>query len=125
MKDRLTEEEEQQERRATWEGVGFRAKHVARIWATLDAARADLAAERDKSRAAEVVIELQGMERDSSIRTLKAALAAEREARERAHAALCNARMALEDISANAQWKPSAWPARRARRAIADLEEVR
>ena len=93
MTDRLTEEEEQQERRATWEGVGFRAKHVARIWATLDAARADLAAER--------------------------------EARERAHAALCNARMALEDISANAQWKPSAWPARRARRAIADLEEVR
>ena len=52
--------------------------------------QADLAAERDKSRAAEVVIELHrkrgqgllsGMERDSSIRTLKADLASEREAR--------------------------------------------
>ena len=62
--------------------------------------QADLAAERDKSRAAEVVIELHrkrgqgllsGMERDSSIRTLKADLAAEREAMAQAQAAIDSA----------------------------------
>ena len=51
----------------------------------------------------------------SFVGTLTADLAAEREARGRAV-------MALVDIKANAHWKPSAWPADRARRVIADLE---
>ena len=78
MSDRLGKGEER-----TWR-ANLRHVHneaLDRIWATLDAVRADLAAER--------------------------------EARGRLQ-------MALADIKANAHWKPSAWSADRALRALGD-----